>query len=236
MNKLHLQNVTSGYRPGEPILKNISLEVLPGEIVSVIGANGAGKTTLLRTTSRMIGIQSGTLDWNNENLNSFDASLLPQKGIAHVPEGRRIFARMTVKENLELGAFTVTDSKIIQERIENAYALFPILGERRQQLGGLLSGGEQQMLALARALMCAPSLLLLDEPSMGVAPKVIEKIFETLTELNKQGVSILLVEQNAQLALTLCHRAYVLSLGEITLTGSGRELLSNDAVKEAYLG
>jgi branched-chain amino acid transport system ATP-binding protein len=235
MTMLSIANLFSGYG-SEPVLKNLSLHVNEQEIVSVIGSNGAGKTTLLRTISRMLPLQSGTLAWRSQPLNTFAAEALPALGIAHVPEGRKIFARMSVLENLELGAFIVNDHAVIQERIERAFELFPILAERRHQLGGLLSGGEQQMLALARALMSNPSLLLLDEPSMGVAPKIIEKIFETLESLNKNGMSILLVEQNAHLALSCCHRAYVLSLGEITKMGTGAELLADDTVKQAYLG
>jgi branched-chain amino acid transport system ATP-binding protein len=235
MTSLILQDVYSGYGK-EAILKNVSLTVSKQEIVTVIGANGAGKTTLLRTISRMIELHSGKILWDESVISNLSADELPSKGIAHVPEGRKIFARMTVLENLELGGFIIDNPQIIKERIEEAFELFPILAERRHQLGGLLSGGEQQMLALSRALMSDPSLLLLDEPSMGVAPKVIEKIFESLLMLNKNGMSILLVEQNANIALSLCHRAYVLSLGEIIKSGTGKELLSDDSIKQAYLG
>jgi branched-chain amino acid transport system ATP-binding protein len=235
MTSLILQDVYSGYGK-EAILKNVSLTVSKQEIVTVIGANGAGKTTLLRTISRMIALHGGKILWDESVISNLSADELPSKGIAHVPEGRKIFARMTVLENLELGGFIIDNPQIIKERIEEAFELFPILAERRHQLGGLLSGGEQQMLALSRALMSDPSLLLLDEPSMGVAPKVIEKIFESLLMLNKNGMSILLVEQNANIALSLCHRAYVLSLGEIIKLGTGKELLSDDSIKQAYLG
>ena len=231
----NMDNVVAGYA-GRVVLHDISMNIAVGEIAAIIGGNGAGKTTLLRTISRMIQTSSGSMSFAGLNLLSYPGDKLPSLGIAHVPEGRRVFSKLSVIENLELGAFSVTDRHLIDERIQNAFSFFPILAERRHQLAGLLSGGEQQMLALSRALMCGPKLLLLDEPSMGVAPKIVEKIFTTLDELNKGGMTILIVEQNANVALELCNHAYVLTLGKITLQGTGTELLGNPEVKNMYLG
>lgn len=235
MSVLKLDNISVSFGPIN-VLKDVSLEVQPGEIVSLIGSNGAGKTTTLRAISRLAPLRSGSLHLFKNDISNRQAHELITLGVSHVPEGRRIFPRMSVEENLLLGACTIDDPKVIQEQLEFGFELFPILKDRVKQPGGTLSGGEQQMLAIARALMVRPILLLLDEPSMGVAPKIIKKIFETLVALNKAGMTILLVEQNATAALEIAHRGYVLDMGQITLEGSGAELLHNDAVIEAYLG
>lgn len=217
-------------------LSDVSLEVFAGEIITVIGANGAGKTTLLRALSRLIALAQGTVRFNGKDITTFSAHQLVEMGLAHVPEGRRVFGRLSVRENLELGGYTVSDKSQISKRIDQAIALFPILGQRATQLAGTLSGGEQQMLAIGRALISKPKLLLMDEPSMGIAPLIVTKIFETIVELNRAGITIVLVEQNAQRALKIANRAYVLETGKITLSASGQELLNDDRVREAYLG
>lgn len=217
------------------VLKNISISCCKGEIVTVIGSNGAGKTTLLRVLSRLIP-HRGTIEFNGDAIGDVPAHELIPLGLIHVPEGRKIFPRLTVRENLELGAFIYAGDVQTQRDIERAYTMFPILKERSSQLGGTLSGGEQQMLAIARGLMSRPKLLLLDEPSMGVAPKIVERIFESIVGLNKDGLSILLVEQNSNLALEIAHRGYVLEMGEVTLSGSAKDLARDSRVLEAYLG
>jgi len=232
---LQLDGVRAGYGLIE-VLKGISLEVGAGEIVTVIGANGAGKTTTLMTASGIVKIRAGRVIFAGQDISGRPAHEVMRLGICQSPEGRKIFPRLTVLENLEMGAFTRNDKAGIQEDLEKAFTLFPILKERRNQTGGTLSGGEQQMLAIARALMGRPKLLLLDEPSLGLAPLIVLRIFEVVRELNKQGMSILLVEQNARLALKLAHRGYVMETGEITLTGPAAELLQNPRVKDAYLG
>jgi branched-chain amino acid transport system ATP-binding protein len=217
-------------------LKGISIEVNDGEIVTLIGANGAGKSTTLKTISGQLAPSGGTIEFEGENIGGTAAHVVTQKGIIQVPEGRRIFSRMTVLENLEMGAYLRSDKAGIKEALDHVYELFPRLKERASQKGGTLSGGEQQMLAMGRALMAQPKLLMLDEPSMGLAPVVVETIFEIIEKFNKDGITILLVEQNANLALSIADRGYVLETGEIKLTGTGRELLANDEVRKAYLG
>ena len=216
-------------------IKNVSFEVNEGEVVALIGANGAGKSTTLKTMSGLLRSQTGTIEFLGQNIMHMPADKLVAAGLAHVPEGRRVFAQMSVEENLEMGAFTCPNSEIAPG-LERVYAHFPRLKERRRQVAGTLSGGEQQMLAMGRALMSSPKLLMLDEPSMGLAPILIEQIFDIVRELHAAGTTILLVEQNAQMALSIASRAYVMETGKITLSGTGDELLHNDEVRKAYLG
>lgn len=216
-------------------IKNVSFEVDEGEVVALIGANGAGKSTTLKTMSGLLRSQTGTIEFLGQNIMHMPADKLVAAGLAHVPEGRRVFAQMSVEENLEMGAFTRPNSEIAPG-LERVYARFPRLEERRRQVAGTLSGGEQQMLAMGRALMSSPKLLMLDEPSMGLAPILIEQIFDIVRELHAAGTTILLVEQNAQMALSIASRAYVMETGKITLSGTGDELLHNDEVRKAYLG
>lgn len=235
MTLLELDNIHA-YYGNIHALKGISLSVDQGEIVTLIGGNGAGKTTTLRTISGLMTPREGTVVMDGENLASYRASQLPAKGIAMVPEGRGVFARMTVLENLEMGAFHRNDKEAIATDLENVYELFPRLKERRTQVAGTLSGGEQQMLAMGRALMSRPSVLLLDEPSMGLAPVLVEAIFEIIIDINKQGTTILLVEQNALMALQVASRGYVLQTGEIVLSDSAAALEKNSMVQKVYLG
>jgi len=217
-------------------LKGVSLDVQAGEIVTLIGSNGAGKTTTLRTISGQLKPRVGSVYFNERDITKLPPHQIASLGIAHVPEGRKIFPRLTVEENLEMGAFRIKNQANIQRSMKKAFDLFPRLEERRKQKGGTLSGGEQQMLAMARALMSEPSILLLDEPSMGLAPLLVDLIFRVIKELNEEGMTILLVEQNALKALKIAHRGYVLQTGSVVLSGGGEELLNNDLVKEAYLG
>ncbi|HHS96833.1 MAG TPA: ABC transporter ATP-binding protein [Chloroflexi bacterium] len=217
-------------------LHGISFHVDEGEIVTLIGANGAGKSTTLRTISGLLYPDKGKIVYDGVDLVGKEADAIVRMGVIHVPEGRRIFAPLTVRENLEMGAYTRKDKKEIEETMEWVFELFPRLKERAEQTGGTLSGGEQQMLAVARGLMAKPRLLLMDEPSMGLAPILVEEIFETIQEINKQGVTILLVEQNAHMALSVAHRGYVLETGLIQLEGTSQELRENPQVREAYLG
>lgn len=217
-------------------LKGISIELEPGEIVTLIGANGAGKTTTLRTISGLLRPREGRILFEGEDLTTVKPHEVVNRGVSMVPEGRGIFARLTVNENLEMGAFSRQDKKEIADSMERVFKLFPRLKERRQQVGGTLSGGEQQMLATGRALMARPRLILMDEPSMGLAPVLVELIFETIQEINKEGVSILLVEQNALMALTIAHRGYVLQTGEIVLSATAEALKQDPMVQKSYLG
>lgn len=217
-------------------LHGITMRVGEGEVVALIGANGAGKTTTMRAISGLRPVHSGTIRFNGENITNLRADLRVIRGICQSPEGRGIFPGMTVLENLDMGAYTRRDRAGIAADLERVFGLFPRLAERRKQLGGTLSGGEQQMLAVGRALMARPKLLLLDEPSMGLAPMVIQQIFSIITEINEQGTTILLVEQNAQQALSRAHRGYVLETGRIVKEGTGQDLLHDPAVQEAYLG
>ena len=217
-------------------LKGITFRVEQGEIVTLVGANGAGKSTTLRAVSGVLKLKSGSISYQGRRIDGLETHQVTELGVAHVPEGRKIFPRMTVHENLEIGAYTVSDKALVGQRMEEVFERFPRLHERREQLGGTLSGGEQQMLAIGRALMMAPKLLMLDEPSMGLAPLVVEQIFETIVELNQSGVTVLLVEQNARQALQVAHRGYVIQTGEITLEDKAAALLGNSVVQEAYLG
>jgi branched-chain amino acid transport system ATP-binding protein len=217
-------------------LHGISFNIEEGEIVTLIGANGAGKSTTLRTVSGLIRPRSGTVTYKGEDITLTPAEAIVRKGISHVPEGRKIFAPLTVKENLEMGAYIINDKAEINRLMERVFKSFPRLKERISQLGGTLSGGEQQMLATGRGLMSKPSLLLLDEPSMGLSPILVQEIFNIIKEINAQGTSILLVEQNAQMALSIAHRAYVLETGSIFLSGPAKEIADNPKVKAAYLG
>jgi branched-chain amino acid transport system ATP-binding protein len=219
-------------------LRGISLRVEEGQIVALIGANGAGKTTTMRAISGILGLQSGTMRFEDEDLASVRADLRVKRGISQVPEGRGIFPGMTVAENIDMGAYLRSDrrSPEFAADLERVYELFPRLRERRSQAGGTLSGGEQQMLAMGRALMARPRLLLLDEPSMGLAPQFIAQIFRVIEEINDQGTTVLLVEQNATQALGLAHQAYVLETGEVTRSGTGADLLADPTIQDAYLG
>ncbi len=233
---LELKNVHSGYGSIKA-LKGISLRVMPGEIVAIIGANGAGKSTTLMTICGIVPVERGEVYYEGKLINNVSPEKLPTMGLCQVPEGRRIFPRLTVEENLILGAFHREDKDQIAKDIQHSYDLFPILGERRKQHGGTLSGGEQQMLAIARALMTKPKVLLLDEPSLGLAPIIIQQIFDIIADINKQdGTTILLVEQNANLALQAASRGYVVETGEITLEDKASSLLKNPKIREAYLG
>ncbi len=235
MAMLELKDVHSFYGNIEA-LKGISLYVDEGEIVTLIGANGAGKTTTLRTITGLIKPRQGTVTLEGEDLTKFKPHEIVYKGVSMVPEGRGIFARLTVAENLDLGAYIRNDKEGIKEDLERVYELFPRLKERRNQVAGTLSGDEQQMLAIGRALMARPRLLLLDEPSMGLAPVLVELIFDTIVDINKQGTTILLVEQNALMALSIAHRGYVLRTGEIVLADSAENLRNNEMVQKTYLG
>jgi branched-chain amino acid transport system ATP-binding protein len=217
-------------------LKGVNCKVQQGEIVALIGANGAGKTTILNTISGIVPAATGRIVFEGRDITEVQAHEIVKMGICQVPEGRRVFARMSVLENLEMGAFTRNDKKGIQEALEKVFQLFPRLGERKKQLAKTLSGGEQQMLAMGRALMSTPRLLLLDEPSMGLAPMLVEMVFEIIKEINKSGTTIMLVEQNAHMALSIANRAYVLETGEVVLQGVATELAANPEVRKAYLG
>jgi branched-chain amino acid transport system ATP-binding protein len=232
---LEIDNITLLYGRIQA-LHGISVGVEQGEIVALIGANGAGKSTTMRAVSGLRPIAGGHIRFNGEDITKLRADLRTVRGISQAPEGRGIFPGMSVLENLEMGAYTRRDSAAIKSDLDRVYGLFPRLKERYKQVGGTLSGGEQQMLTIGRALMARPKLLLLDEPSMGLAPMLIQQIFSIITEINAQGTTILLVEQNAQQALSRAHRAYVLETGRIVKTGTGAELLHDPAVKDAYLG
>ena len=216
-------------------IKGVSFEVNEGEIVTLIGANGAGKSTVLKTVSGLLHSATGSVEFLGKNISGVAPHKIVKEGLAHVPEGRRIFLQMTVEENLDMGAFT-QGGKNVDEDMTRVYEQFPRLKERRKQIAGTLSGGEQQMLAMGRALMSRPKLLMLDEPSMGLAPILVEQIFDIIKLLHKEGTTILLVEQNAQMALSVADRAYVLETGKITLSGTGEELIRSDEIRRAYLG
>lgn len=219
-------------------IEDVSIEVNDGEIVTLIGANGAGKTTILHTITGLKKATSGTVTWDDTNLLAEVPSKIITHGVAHVPEGRHVFIDMTVRENLEMGAYMLgrKDKDKIAERMDNVFVKFPRLKERQSQLAGTLSGGEQQMLAVGRALMSNPKIILMDEPSMGLSPLLVQEIFSIIKEVNDQGITVLLVEQNAKMALKVAHRAYVLETGKIKLSGDAKELMSNDEVRKAYLG
>lgn len=233
---LELKDVRAGYGRIKA-LKGISMKVFPGEIVAIIGANGAGKSTTLMVVCGIVPVESGEVIYKGNVINGIAAEKLPTMGLCQIPEGRRIFPRLTVTENLELGAFYRKDRAAIDKDLDRVLTLFPILAERKKQQGGTLSGGEQQMLAIARALMTRPKVLLMDEPSLGLAPIFVQKIFNIISEINKQdGVTILLVEQNANLALQAAERGYVLETGQITLEDRAETLLHNPEIRKAYLG
>ncbi|GED68113.1 ABC transporter ATP-binding protein [Brevibacillus reuszeri] len=234
MALLELQEVHT-YYGGIHALKGLSITVNQGEVVTLIGSNGAGKSTTLKTICGQTRAKQGKVLFNGKDITQLRTHDIAKAGIAHVPEGRRIFPKLTVRENLEMGAFGVSDKKVIEEGIERAFAYFPRLKERIDQKGGTMSGGEQQMLAIARGLMMKPQILMLDEPSMGLAPILVEQIFDIVTELNKEGMTILLVEQNANQALSVAHRGYVIQTGEIIMKDDADILLANPQVREAYL-
>lgn len=217
-------------------IKDISFEVKEGEIVTLIGANGAGKTTTLQSISGLLPVKSGSIVFQKQELTNIPANRIVEKGLAQSPEGRRVFTAMSVEENLEMGAYLQKDEASIQASMEEIYQLFPRLEERKDQLAGTLSGGEQQMLAIGRAMMSKPKLLMLDEPSMGLAPILVDQIFQIIQELHARGTTILLVEQNAQAALSIADRSYVMETGRIVMEGTGRELLHSPDIKKAYLG
>lgn len=231
---LEINGIEASYG-GIQALKGISLHVDEGEIVTLIGSNGAGKSTTLKSISGQVPVKSGSIIYQSEDITNIAAHKTSVLGISQVPEGRRIFPKLTVKENLLIGAFAVKDKQLIESRMQRVFDYFPRLKERTEQKGGTMSGGEQQMLAIGRALMMQPKVLMLDEPSMGLAPIIVEQIFEIIKELNKEGMTILLVEQNAFQALQIANRGYVIQTGEIVLEGSGKELITNKQVQEAYL-
>lgn len=234
MSILQVNNIETFYG-GIQALKGIRFVVKQGEIVTLIGSNGAGKSTTLKSISGLAKVKNGSIHYKEKEITNKPAHETALLGIAHVPEGRRIFSNLTVKGNLLMGAFSVKKKQVIEERLEMVFDHFPILKQRLEQKGGTMSGGEQQMLAIARALMMKPELLMLDEPSMGLAPIIVEKIFEIITKLNDEGITILLVEQNAYQALSIAHRGYVIQNGANVLSGKGSELINNSEIREAYL-
>lgn len=235
MSLLLVEGLRAAYGNIE-VLHGLDLRVEAGEVVTLIGANGAGKSTTLRCLSRLHEAKSGRIVFDGKDLAGTPAHDVVRLGLVHSPEGRRVFARMTVAENLDLGAYTRNDTEAIAKDLQQVYELFPVLGQRRDQLAGTLSGGEQQMLAMGRAMLSRPKLLLLDEPSLGLAPLIVQRIFEVIRTLNQQGTTILLVEQNARLALAAAHRAYVLETGSLTMQGEGKALLADPRIQAAYLG
>ena len=217
-------------------VRQIDMDIAQGEIVSLIGANGAGKSTTLRALSGLVKAAGGSVEFEGKDITGWSAKAIVEAGISHCPEGRQIFPRMTVMENLELGAYTRKDTKNLSVEYDRIFEYFPVLAQRRSQMGGTLSGGEQQMLAIGRALMSKPKLLLLDEPSLGLAPLLVEKIFEIIQNINREGMTVLLIEQNAWQALNIANRGYVMETGSVAVTGAAAELLHNDHVRRAYLG
>ena len=232
---LEVKNLSVSYGAIEAV-KDISFTVNDGEIVSLIGANGAGKTTTLHTITGLVPAKSGSVMYNGVDLLKTHNNKIVTLGMAHIPEGRHVFTRMSVEENLEMGAFSLKDQSDLKKDLDMVYGLFPRLKERRNQKAGTLSGGEQQMLAMGRALMSHPKTILMDEPSMGLCPKLVKEIFSIIRKLHEQGITILLVEQNAKMALSIADRAYVLETGRITMEGDAKELLNNEQVRKAYLG
>jgi branched-chain amino acid transport system ATP-binding protein len=235
MKMLEVENVSAGYGMIQ-ILWNVSFKVREKEIVSIIGPNGAGKTTLVKTILGLLPTKNGTIRFKGENIEKLPPYEIVKKGINLIPEGREIFPRMTVEENLRLGAYTVNDKSTVKESKEKVYQIFPVLKKKEKLLAQTLSGGEQQMLVIGRSLMSNPELLILDEPSLGLAPIIVEKVLDTLSKINEDGVTILLVEQNIRDSLNIANRGYVLEEGKIIIEGEGRELLSNNHIKEVYLG
>ena len=232
---LTVKNLNVSYG-GIHAIKGVSFTVNDGEIVSLIGANGAGKTTTLHTITGLKDATKGKIAYNGINLRKTEPSKIITLGMAHVPEGRHVFSRMTVYENLKMGAITIKNKTAIQEGIENVYKRFPRLKERHRQMAGTLSGGEQQMLAIGRALMCSPKMVLLDEPSMGLSPLLVAEVFKIIQEMHESGITVLLVEQNAKMALSIADRAYVLETGAVVMEGNAKELMQDDKVRKAYLG
>lgn len=232
---LRVEGISAGYGQFD-VLQEVSLNALPGEVVAVIGPNGAGKSTVLKTVMGFLRPSAGDIAFDGESIVGLRADELVPRGLAYVPQGRVVFQRMTVLENLEMGAFTVRDSRVVAGALAHVFSLFPRLRERRGQLAGTMSGGEQQMLALGRALMTRPKMVLLDEPSLGLAPKLVDQVFDQIGTLKEQGLSILLVEQNAARALAIAHRGYVLELGRNKYQGEGRELLADERIRKMYLG
>ena len=232
---LEVKNLSVSYGAIEAV-KDISFTVNDGEIVSLIGANGAGKTTTLHTITGLVPAKSGSVMYNGVDLLKTHNNKIVTLGMAHIPEGRHVFTRMSVEENLEMGAFSLKDQSDLKKDLDMVYGLFPRLKERRNQKAGTLSGGEQQMLAMGRALMSHPKTILMDEPSMGLSPKLVKEIFSIIRKLHERGITILLVEQNAKMALSIADRAYVLETGRITMEGDAKELLNNEQVRKAYLG
>ena len=234
MTILKIDNIETYYGAVQA-LRGISLDVQKGEIVTLIGSNGAGKSTTLKSISGLAKVKTGKIIFKDKDIHNKQPHTMNLLGMAHVPEGRRIFAGLTVKENLILGAYSVKDKNLVEQRMQSAFEMFPILEKRIDQKGGTMSGGEQQMLAIARALMMGPELLMLDEPSMGLAPIIVEQIFDIILKLNEEGITILLVEQNAYQALSIAHRGYVIQNGHIVLSGTGQELVNNSEIRDAYL-
>jgi len=232
---LNVNNIRYSYGNIE-VLKGISLEIKEGQIVALIGANGAGKTTTLKAISGILPITSGTITLNGVDISRQKAHMMIKCGMAQVPEGRQVFSELSVLDNLILGGYTIKDKRIMNERIDRMLEFFPRLKERKKQEAGTLSGGEQQMLSIARALMSNPKLLLMDEPSMGLSPKLVIQVFDIISDLKSQGITILLVEQNAHMALKIADYAYVIQIGEIVISGTGSEMIANDKVRKAYLG
>lgn len=235
MSLLSVKNLEVYYGMIQAI-KGISFDVNEGEVIALIGANGAGKTTILHTITGLVNAKRGSIEYEGQQVTKLPAHKIVSLGMAHVPEGRRVFAELTVLENLKMGAFTRKDSKEIEESIEMVYKRFPRLKERKNQIAGTLSGGEQQMLAIGRALMSKPKLILMDEPSMGLSPLFVSEIFKIIKEISASGTTVLLVEQNAKKALEIADRAYVLETGKVVLEGDATELMNNESVKKAYLG
>ncbi|MFR0589552.1 ABC transporter ATP-binding protein [Bifidobacterium apri] len=232
---LDIKNLSVSYGAIDAV-KGISLHVDDGEIVSLIGANGAGKTTTLHTITGLVQAKSGSIVFNGQDLLKTKANKIVTLGMAHVPEGRHVFTRMSVQENLEMGAYSLKDTSHVSEDLDKVYTYFPRLKERRRQLAGTLSGGEQQMVAMGRAMMSRPNTILMDEPSMGLSPKLVKEIFRIIEKLHEEGITVLLVEQNAKMALSIADRAYVLETGRITMEGKASDLLHDEKVRKAYLG
>ena len=232
---LDIKNLSVSYGAIDAV-KGISLHVDDGEIVSLIGANGAGKTTTLHTITELVPAKSGSIVFNGQDLLKTKANKIVTLGMAHVPEGRHVFTRMSVQENLEMGAYSLKDTSYVAEDLDKVYTYFPRLKERRRQLAGTLSGGEQQMVAMGRAIMSRPNTILMDEPSMGLSPKLVKEIFRIIEKLHEEGITVLLVEQNAKMALSIADRAYVLETGRITMEGKASDLLHDEKVRKAYLG
>ena len=233
---LNIENIDVFYGDVQ-VIKNISLNVKEGELVAVIGANGAGKTTMIKTISGILKPRSGTINFKGKTISEMDANRIVKQGVVQVPEGRLLFPEMSVRENLEMGAYIVNEKQVVATQLESVYEMFPILQERQKQQAGTLSGGEQQMLAIGRALLSSPKLIMLDEPSLGLSPKLVQSIFEMVVRINKElGMTVLLVEQNVQLSCKISDRAFVIENGEVVLQGTGAEMLENDHVRRAYLG